>query len=211
MLVCSYNKQPELASLVEHWHTCWGFSREWSEVSAILLVVRTCSKNEDLTSDEENIVAWDIKFVSLVCTLLQDSNVINVTDLKSAYSDIRRSNGCIAYIQLPLLSKRRYRLILMMFTSWKWNATMNDVRVAAMEDSMTKTTNNNIRQLYDSVCDKTKHPSTELILKSLYPKHCMLLQLPTGRTSHKHYIRDGTFCHITSRCFNDQPEHYVLV
>ena len=35
----------------------------------------------------------DIEFVSLVCTLLQAGEVVTMTDLKSAYSNMLESNG----------------------------------------------------------------------------------------------------------------------
>ena len=52
-------------------------------------------KNIDHTLEEANvgIVASDIEFVGLVCTLLEDGKVLNMTDLKSVYSRILRTNG----------------------------------------------------------------------------------------------------------------------
>ena len=71
---------------VKYHLSCW--------VQNVQRVKKKGFKNIHHTLEEANvsIVASDIEFVCLVCTLLQDGKVLNIMDLKSVYSRILRAN-----------------------------------------------------------------------------------------------------------------------
>ncbi len=133
------------------------------------------SSNEDkeYTQEEANVgkVASDIEFVSLAHTLLQSGEVLNMTDLKSAYSSMLESNGVhIKPSTRDIKEKITSHIDGVHFMKPKRRNESDRVfttavRDAAMEDAMSKSTEGDIRKLFESasilraaITAQNKHP-----------------------------------------------------
>jgi len=117
-------------------------------------------KEKERAQKETNvaIVASDIEFVRLVRGLLQAGNVLNMTDLKSAYSSILESNGAHHIVQPTtqgIKEKISSHIDDIHFMKSKLRNESDcvfstAVHDAALEDAMAKTSESDIRQLFES-------------------------------------------------------------
>ncbi len=121
---------------------------------------KASSEDKEHTLRETNVgkIASDIEFVSLVRSLLQAGEVLNMSDLKSLYSRILDSNG-VHNVQSSTTQGMKEKIASHIddvhFMKPKRRNESDRVfstakRDAAMEDAMTKTTESNIRQLFES-------------------------------------------------------------
>ena len=164
-LSATITKDDARAIDVKYHLSCWVHNVQRGATSS--------SEDKAYTQQEANVgkVVSDIEFVSLVRTLLQAGEVVTMTDLKSAYSNMLESNGVhmkpstrdikekiTSHIDDVhfMKSKRRNESDRVFTTA---------VRDAAMEDAMAKTTESDIRQLFESasvlraaITAQNKHP-----------------------------------------------------
>ena len=120
----------------------------------------TSSDDKEHTLQETNIskIAADIEFVSLVRSLLQAGEILNMTDLKSVYSRILDNNG-VHNVPLPTTQGMKEKINSHIDDVHFMKAKRRNesdrvfstaVRDAAVEDAMTKTNENNVQQLFES-------------------------------------------------------------
>jgi len=223
-LSAAITKDDARAIDVKYHLSCWVHNVQRGATSS--------SEDKAYTQHEANVgkVVSDIEFVSLVCTLLQAGEVVTMTDLKSAYSNMLESNG--VYMKPStrdikekitshiddvhfMKSKRRNESDRVFTTA---------VRDAAVEDAMAKTTESDIRQLFESasvlraaITAQNKNPwefrgelsnedAEQHVPKALSAFIRWLVAGPAANIE-----RHSPFCHHSSRCSNQQSEHHVLL